>query len=220
MGSLQYVLSAVCSCDIIRSMLEESMSASELVRLSMCCKDLLFLLHKSKGLLYLPVHKTLPCITGLAQGRATSYYLSILKNYYEGSMQLKPRAIMRFQLSLNIFGFIMEHESVDAVVALCAYDQRYEFASSGGRKALLLVLQELKDRVVLKTSNELIATERKMEILTRITTLVLNAYCVMKRALRPGFIRRDELSDSSRMSQPFDEGDSDGYDKDDSCRAP
>lgn len=113
----------------------------------------------------------------------------------------------------------MAPESVDAVVAVCVYEVQSTFGSRGGRAALSWCLQELRDRVMFEASNDPLTTEKRMKILDRITSLVCNAYCVMQRAILPGFLRREEMPDMWRLSimaYRLNEEDSDGYDEEDS----
>jgi hypothetical protein len=172
---LQLLLGAV---DVLCGLVEDNLSAGDFVRLSMCCKGFGMLVSVDKaGLLYRPMQRTFPFITGLASGRKMSYYMSILRTYFQDQGFTAEKAVrVKHYMGLH---FPFTPSTPDRIVRECIRMCRTTCFSAQGRK---LVLAHL---------NELTAIYGRMDavtddILRRITLVVSQAFCVQRRRLQPG----------------------------------
>ena len=178
------------SGDIMHLVVEENLSAVEYVRLSMCCKGLKVFLLSTPGLMYLPMHKTFPCITGLAFGRKPVYYLSILKRYF-GDKGVWPRAFMMRDIWPDIFAYNFREASVEELVSRCVYENRAKYESRRGRESLKWCLNEIRQCMGHRSYRHL--TEKAIPIINLLDSSVQNAFCVINRRLVPGIARVEPL---------------------------
>ena len=173
--------------DIAHYLVEGNLSAAEAVRLSMCCKGLKKFLLAMPGLLYLPVHRSLPCITGLALGRKSSYYLSILKGYFG-----KPHTVSHRLDVLQYFGakvLDISSKSVDDLVNICVRENRDDFCSVLGRRIISSCLEEIRQCVEFEKQHDLIGYEKQVDLLNCLLLTVNHAFCVTRRHLLPGITK-------------------------------
>ena len=166
------------SADVLCIIVEDNLSAGDFFRLSVCSKGLRALASMDKpGLLYCPTQQTLPYITGLAPGRKMSYYVSILKEYFQ-DQAFSPDQAARIKLYVGLY-FPFSMSSPDIVVRECIRMCRTACFSAQGRELVLAHIQELMT-IYGFGSRDTVA------ILHRIALVVTQAFCVQRRRLQPG----------------------------------
>jgi hypothetical protein len=197
--------------DITRYMVEENLSAVEFVRLGMCCKELHAFLQAAQGLMYLPMHRTFPCITGLAYGRKSSYYLSILKNYF-GDKRFNGRGFTMTSIWHDVFPFNSSEMSVEEIISKCVYDHRHLYECARGRNVAEWCLEEIRQCILYEKERDPTEFVKVMQVLDHWILTLHNAYCVINRRLLPGIARIDPLPAYRRGVEFRMEPDSDGCD--------
>jgi hypothetical protein len=164
--------------DVVCGLVEDNLSAGDFVRLSMCGRGFRVLVSVDKpGLLYLPVHRTLPFITGLASGRKMSYYLSILRTYFQDQGFTAEKAVrVKHYMGLH---FPFTPSTPDFTVRECIRMCRTTCFSAQGRG---LVLAHLNELMTLYGMTDAVAAG----VLRRVALIVNQAFCVQRRRLQPG----------------------------------
>jgi hypothetical protein len=165
--------------DVVSSVVEENLSAAEFVRLSICCKGMKVLLTFTPGLLYLPMLKTLPYITGLSIGRDSAYYLSILQTYFSTPVSDIPNTTARLNFVLgHHFPFLAN--SVDTTIKEIFRLCRTVCFSAAGRNLILECVDRCRRQYACMMDGH---ARNAME---RIVFIVNHAFCVQRRRLQPG----------------------------------
>lgn len=166
------------AADIACVLVEEGgLSAGDCVRLRRCSKKMSDFLPERLGLLYVPMLRTFPFITGLSPNRHSSYYLSILNGYYN-EQNFSPDRAARIKLYLGMY-FPFGNESADITVRECVRMCRTMCFSLQGRRLVMGCLDELL--VVYQYMSA-----SAIEVLHRVRTIVRQAFCVQRRRLQPG----------------------------------
>ena len=174
--------------DITQHMVEENLSAVEFVRLSMCCKGLHAYLKSANGLMYLPMHRTFPCITGLALGRKSSYYLSILNKYFVDKM-VYCRAFVTHSIWCDVFSFGNNETSVEEIISNCICEERILYQTMRGRQVMGWCLEEMRQCLIFENGHDPVLSVKLMGVLDHLVLTVNSAYCVINRHLLPGITR-------------------------------
>ena len=166
------------SADVVCALVEENLSAGDFFRLSLCSKGLRALaLIDAPGLLYRPMQRTFPFITGLAPGRKMSYYVSILRTYFQDP-SFPPDQTARIKLYFGLhFPFTLS--DTDTVVRECVRMCRTACFSAQGRRLVSVHLREL---VAVYGHMD----QQVVDVLRRLTLIVNQAFCVQRRRLQPG----------------------------------
>jgi hypothetical protein len=177
------------AADVVCVLVEGNLSAGDCVRLKRCSKALKGVLPERPGLLYAPMHRTFPFITGLSSGRNQSYYMSILNGYYEEKNFTPDRAI---RIKAYILHMINMHTATSIAVQECVRMCWTTCLSAQGRTLVIGCLNELLAVGWLKPSWFL---DNHFEVLHRVMLIVNQAFCVQRRRLLPGkLVRRVEFS--------------------------
>jgi hypothetical protein len=175
--------------DIAYYMVEGNLSAAEFVRLAMCCKGLRIFMLSTPGLLYLPVHRSLPCITGLAIGMKSSYYLSIVKRYFGEKLFVPDRlAAIRY---IGKYVLEMGSVSVEERVDVCIFHMRDSFCSAEGRTIFKWCLEQLHECVEFEKAD--VGTEyfaNQKAVLHSLSITVDLAFCVTRCYITAGIANR------------------------------
>jgi len=164
--------------DVVCGLVEDNLSAGDFVRLTVCSKGLRALaLIDKPGFLYQPMHRTFPFITGLAPGRKMSYYMSILKLYFQDPGFPADKAA-RIKLYLGLH-FPFTISPPDTTVRECIRMCRTTCFSAQGRRLVLAHLNELMAIYGLMDA-------QTVDVLRRIILIVSRAFCVQRRRLQIG----------------------------------
>lgn len=183
--------SAFVSADFVCALVEEHLSVGEFLRLCMCSKELLALCTSADvpGFLYRPMQRTFPFITGLAPGRKMSYYVSIVRGYYQ-DQAFPSNQSARIKLYLGLH-FPFSLINPDVVIQECIRMCRTACFSAQGRRLVLAHLNELVEIYGM-------CDWKTVDVLSRLIRIVDQAFCVQRRRLQPGKVVRLQ-----RMRQTF-----------------
>ena len=151
------------------------LTAGECMRLGMTCVQLMELV-KSRGLLFGPLHQSVPFITGLAPGRSSSYYLDILCNFFGPPVEHRLRTLV----GIGECWYRIPRQALPLFVSI----YWLAFRTRADRNQILSNVDDMMQKLVDDRTN-FKRTER-VNFLDSLSRLASHAFCVQNRFLVPG----------------------------------
>ncbi len=156
----------------------DHLTAAECMRLGLSCVRMYEMVMK-KGVLFGPVHRSVPFITGLSPARHGSYYLDILQTFFGTSKTHRIRTLYQVQHGL----YMNEGDYAFRNIVFSNWDA---FTTSAGRAQIMWAAEQILDDWRMKHSSSFFMSVRIIALLERLISTTSTAFCVQNRTLVPG----------------------------------
>ena len=154
----------------------DCLTAAECMRLGLSCVRMYAMVLK-KGVLFGPVHRSVPFITGLSPARHGSYYLDIMQTFFGTSKTHRIRTLYQVQHGLYM-------EAGDYAFRNIVFSNWDAFTTSAGRAQIQWAAEQLLDEM--RMIHSIVARDRIIALLERLIQITSTAFCVQNRTLVPG----------------------------------
>ncbi len=186
----------------------EQLNAGDCMRLGMSCTRMMNLILE-RGVLFGPIHRSVPFITGLSPGRDSSYYLDILQVFFGPALSHRAEI-------LSTTGYFWSSGCLGCFV----YRNKYAFWTNAGRLQILSCLDILVSELTEAPLWNEVRRAEQMNGIDKIRRMVTNAFCVRARRLVPGLMKSIEIPvpdaqvDAYHFNHDGSESESSGSDSD------